>query len=691
MPPPDYPPDPNLRRSAEERLRRGKDAAPPPPHAEEQDPKRLMHELQVHQVELQQQYEDLCETRDRMETALNRYTELYDFAPMGHFTLSVNGTISDLNLAGAELLGSARARLAGQRFQQFIPDDQREDFLKFLTNTFAGTEKQRLTATLWSGAESGAVYPRDTTRGVKRVQIEAIPSAEGSSCRVSAIDITDKEQAEATLRMNAKLLEAAAAIAKVGGWELDLVTGELFWTPETYHIHETSPEAFHPSVESGLARYLPDSRRLLESALEAARTHGEGYDLELEMFTNQGRPIHVRTKGRVTWVIGRPAKLTGAIQDITEAKLAEERLRHSEELARATLNALTANICVLDEQGVIIAVNDAWIQFGAENGSQSGTGIGTNYLTVCDQGAGQHAEMAHDVGAAIRAVLQHGEQTYYAEYPCHSPDERRWFALNISRTQGPGPKRVVVAHENITSRKEAVLALEKSRQEFRELVGRVQQAREEESSRIAREVHDELGQQLTGLKMDLRLMERGLERMPEKEMESTRERVVAMNGLVDEIVKTVQGIAAGLRPPLLDQIGLVAALRRELNLLQSRSALSCEYRGLAEEIPLSRDLTTACFRIAQEALTNVVRHAEASEVVLELSTDGANLKMEIQDNGSGHDWSQPSNRQALGILGMKERANLEGGEVTLENRPEGGTVVRAVLPLVKPPAATSET
>lgn len=139
-------------------------------------------------------------------------------------------------------------------------------------------------------------------------------------------DISDRKQAEEEQATTSRLLNEFQKIAKVGGWELDVVTGHLFWTLETYHLHDTSPEEFTPSVDAGVSYFLPESRQIITDALEAAIHHGKGYDLELETLTAKGRKIDVRTTCSVTQEEGKTVKLTGIFQDISDQKSSQRQL-----------------------------------------------------------------------------------------------------------------------------------------------------------------------------------------------------------------------------------------------------------------------------------------------------------------------------------------------------------------------------
>jgi PAS domain S-box-containing protein len=162
-----------------------------------------------------------------------------------------------------------------------------------------------------------------------RVRAKAGADAHGVVTRMagSTQDVHDRKIAESALIGNKRLLDESQAVAKVGGWELNLLTGALFWTDETYRIHETSPETFNPTVDAGVGYFLPESKRIISEALDAAISRGEGYDLELETYTTQGRLIDVRTTCTVTMEGGKAVKLMGIFQDITERKRIERELQ----------------------------------------------------------------------------------------------------------------------------------------------------------------------------------------------------------------------------------------------------------------------------------------------------------------------------------------------------------------------------
>jgi signal transduction histidine kinase len=239
--------------------------------------------------------------------------------------------------------------------------------------------------------------------------------------------------------------------------------------------------------------------------------------------------------------------------------------------------------------------------------------------------------------------------------------------------------RTVALVRDVSDRKAADAELRRSREQLRVFSLELARLREEESTRIAREIHDELGQRLTGLKLDLAWIAARLRReAPERDLAAIGAKVKEMAELADDTIAQVRRIATELRPGVLDDLGFVAALEWQCQEFARRTGVTCRVRA-PEEVDLSSDASTALFRILQEALTNVARHAQASTVEVRLSDDGDSLVLEIEDDGRG--LAVPADGAlSLGLLGMAERARQVGGVAFIGPTPEGGTIVVVRVP-----------
>jgi signal transduction histidine kinase len=219
-------------------------------------------------------------------------------------------------------------------------------------------------------------------------------------------------------------------------------------------------------------------------------------------------------------------------------------------------------------------------------------------------------------------------------------------------------------------------AIEESRGQLQRLTAGLLMAREEERTRIAREIHDTLGQSLTALKMDVGWIGR---RLPD-DTPATLAKLAAMTALIDETVVTVRRIATELRPGVLDDLGLVAALEWQAQEFEHRTGISCALRASVDDIEADPLLSTAVFRIFQESLTNIARHSGASRVAVTLEHLDPDLILEVHDNGVGIAQADASSGRSIGLVGMRERALLVGGDFSISGAAGAGTAVRVRIP-----------
>ncbi len=241
----------------------------------------------------------------------------------------------------------------------------------------------------------------------------------------------------------------------------------------------------------------------------------------------------------------------------------------------------------------------------------------------------------------------------------------------------PAVNRALAENAERLERTRAEEKLQRSHDQLRALTGHLQFVREEERTRIAREVHDELGQSLTGLRLDLAWLagEFNGARKP-------KEKIKFMSAQIDATIQSIRRIATELRPGVLDSLGLVAAIEWQAAEFQQRTGIKCELHVEVAETMWARDFTTACFRIFQETLTNISRHANATRVVVRLAQSGHDLLLTVHDDGRGITAKAIAHSGSIGLMGMQERAAQLGGDVAFTGSPEAGTTVTLRVPLV---------
>lgn len=261
-------------------------------------------------------------------------------------------------------------------------------------------------------------------------------------------------------------------------------------------------------------------------------------------------------------------------------------------------------------------------------------------------------------------------------------ESRRWINSAIYPTDVyiQGGKRILFHMvTDITRRKQLERRLKTSHKKLRRVSANLESVREEERKHVAREVHDELGQTLAALKIDLSWLAK---RLPE-EQELLHNKTQVMNTLVDEAIQTVKRVISELRPGILDDLGLEAAMEWQAQEFENLAGIKCEFSSGSNEIVLDQDRSTALFRIFQEALTNVARHANATKVKASVEEGRRKIVLKIRDNGNGIEKRQLYNPKAFGLIGMRERARLLGGSLKISSVSGRGTTVTLSIPRKK--------
>lgn len=384
------------------------------------------------------------------------------------------------------------------------------------------------------------------------------------------------------------------------------------------------------------------------------------------------------------------------LQDATlrrEHRRAQEALRANEKLLKEITSSLGEGIYVLNEGGKLIFMNpEAERLLGWAESELLGRSV---HNIIHPQNPDGTPLAESDCG--VLGVLRDGN-VYRTDDEVFARKDGSLIPVSYISTaiiEGGKTTAAVTAFQDISQRKQAERDLLESRRQLRDLSSYLQTVREEERTRIARELHDELGQMLTGVKLDAMWLTKHLS----KERRNVVDKIASMSQLIDETLDAMRRVAADLRPVMLDDLGLAAAAEWLTEEFARRSGIGIRLEIDVEQgkcdchggiCDLDADVATAAFRIVQECLTNIARHAQAEHVLVYLKCMGGKLIMRISDDGNGMAASNDNRRNSYGIIGMRERAHGLGGTMNFSSIPGKGTCVEVILP-VKPVVSAGAT
>ncbi|MGZ3864447.1 MAG: PAS domain-containing sensor histidine kinase [Bacteroidia bacterium] len=367
--------------------------------------------------------------------------------------------------------------------------------------------------------------------------------------------------------------------------------------------------------------------------------------------------------------------LTIIYKDVTSSKRAEEEVRAGRKQLQLIYDTVSDPIFLLDvqlgERYNFVSVNKA---FSVATGIPAEAIIGKFINDIIPPSSLQMVLGNYKKAIEKKALVDWEETTTY-------PTGVKTGIVSISPVfdeKGNCAQLLGVVHD-ITERKNAEKSVFFMNEQLRNFSGHLQNIREEERSKVAREIHDDFGQQLTGIKFVLTALKN--KNIRENYSPELEKEVMEMISMVDHAIVSVRRIAKELRPGILDDLGLEAAIEWQTKEYEERTGIKITFVSRINNLRFSKDVNTAVFRIFQESLTNVIRHAGASKVTVNLFIEAENIVLEVMDNGKGISEEGKNNVSSLGLLGMSERAMYLGGEFSIERNEGGGTIVTVKIPI----------
>jgi PAS domain S-box-containing protein len=485
-------------------------------------------------------------------------------------------------------------------------------------------------------------------------------------------DITERKKAQKALEESEYLLRESQSIAHLGSYTWDLSTG-LWSSSKILDYIFGIDENYTRSFKGWMALiHLDWSEMMLKYVTEEVLGKHLRFDKEYKITRNDnGEECWVHGLGELEYDNNKqPIKLIGTISDITERKRAEEALITSELRFRILTGNAPTGIFQTDAHGKNTYVNETWMGF---TGMTFDEAMGDGWIAAI------HPDDRQKLIKEWNEKSEKGLESSSEHRLIHKNGNFIWVsgkAVPLFNTSGEFAGYIGTISD-VTDRKKAEQELAESYKAIRKLTEHLQNIREEERAHIAREIHDELGQQLTVMKMDISWINKkiGIQDEPVKA------RMKELLAMLDQTVKSVRRISSELRPSLLDDLGLTATMEWQLTEFEKRFDIKTYFKPDDAEIKLSESMKTTLFRIFQESLTNVARHSKAKKVTVSLSLHNSSIVLSVVDNGVGFDKQNSIGKKTLGILGMQERTSMIGGTYEISGKPGKGTKVVVRIPL----------
>jgi PAS domain S-box-containing protein len=617
----------------------------------------LLHELQVYQVELSMQNQELREAQERLEHSRDRYTDLFDFAPNGYFIFDAHGIVLEANLTGCQLLGIQRNQLIGKPFSKFVSKESQDTY--FLS-------RQKTLKTAKSHIYELEIRRIDKTTFNAQFESIAVKDANGNftQLRTSVTDITEVALAHDILESEQRLRQLVAAAAE--GILLVDEKGkirmcnpkceELFGYNEKELLNKKIEVLIPNSVRSDHSKHC---KEYMKSA--SNRHMGEGGNLFGVKKNGKQIPVEISLSSFVNrgkWMV------TAFVSDITKRKQSEEAVKKEKETAQLYLDLANAIFLVVNVDEEVVLINKKGCEvLGYPESQIKGKNWFDNFVPK---------ELKKKTREVFRELVQGKFSTVeFFENEIIAKGGKictmEWHNATLTNTKGE-ITGTISSGVDITERKKAQAAL----------FNAVYEGREKERERISRELHDSLGQQLAAIKMLLGAFEPDLGQFGKESHQYYQK----ATDLLEQVVNEARRISHDLAPHFLDKNGLVLAIEKLCRDTGDNSVLKCVIHSSRMETRPDRQIEVGIYRIVQELLSNIIKHAHATKVNIFLKQLKNHIVLTVEDNGIGFQGPLEEMQQnGIGLRNISSRVKGLQGKLTLDTSKEKGICVIVEVPL----------
>lgn len=572
--------------------------------------------------------------------------------------------ITDWNIYAEQLFGFSKAEAVGVRLSILLKTDFENSNLEEVSSKIDLNKKWNGNLTYIS-KDGTPINVNASTSNFYDEQDKAIGTVTVIRNISNQIDIQKNLEKEVELKIiEQKLMNTRFELMMEATddaiWDMKFGSDKI-WGNKKYLSYFNNIVDEHILYEDLQARIHPEDLISLNDNFRDAIVNKKTiFYIKYRLLNNDGDWLTLMNKSIIIYNENRePIRLVGCVQNITIEENIKQEILNEKELSDVLINSLPGIFYMFNKEGDFMRWNDNILNITGYTMDEMAS------LHPLDFFVEEHKSILLE---KINNVFKHGTDSEEADLLTKDGRRIPYYFTGVYLKMG-GQDCMLGVGIDISERV-------KVQEELRNLATDLQNIREEERTRISREIHDELGQQLTGLKMNISWLNKKL-------INATPEISNHINqsiALSDQTLKTVRRIAAQLRPSILDDLGLISALEWESDEFQNRYNIETSFVAENVTSTIDQKMSTAIFRIFQESLTNILRHSKATMVTTVFSEFNNHFTFKVEDNGIGFDDSSDKNKRSLGLLGMKERAIMIGGILTIKSTPNKGTVLSLQIP-----------
>lgn len=623
-----------------------------------------LKELRQRISELEKSEVERKKVEEKLRESEGQFKNIVELSTDGYLCADLKGRITDCNSAFLSHTGYTRKDFVNKHFTK-LPTVRVKDipqYIKMFNAAIRGKTPKSIEykwihkdrTTRWGEGHFGIVKKKGKISGF----------------HITTKDITESKRAEEALREGEEKFRILTESSFVGIF--------IFQDSIFKYVNPAVAEIFGYKTDELIYKMgpfeltIPDDHKASEEYIKkcfAGQT--ELPFLSFRGLTKSGKVINCEVLARCIEFKEKPAVM-GTLIDITERKKAEEALKENEERLRIMFESIEDGIVVTDVEANIIKVNNAILRMGGYSHKEEFIGrnaidfVSPNDRAKAMENLSKELEAGNSKGNIEYALLAKDGSEFYVESNAtvlHDSSGNHVGLINVIR--------------DITERKKVEEELRTAHENLQKLTEHLQKVREDERKSVAREIHDDVGQNLAALKMDMHMIEKKLP----KEQKPLIDRMKKMMELTDKTVQTVRKIHEELRPSLLDGVGLVEAIELYKKEFEDKIEVKCELHIEPESIDLSKERSLVLFRILQESMTNVRLHSGATKMSVSIREKNGKLELKVKDNGVGITEEQLTKSRSFGVMGIRERVDFLGGKMKIKGIPDKGTTLKVTIPL----------